>query len=169
MRTHGRLDRDMPAKKPYTAEQEDLIHEAAQRVWNRKFKGHPRAQINMALALGISQQTVSKLLAGEYTPSPKVATEIAVLDGKETLQDLIGEFPVAEAAHVAIASGLPGSEPYKNLTVCIDFHASSKHWSQWTIAAARAGYFGNADFAPPEWALKLDYLEKVMQKARKVS
>jgi DNA-binding XRE family transcriptional regulator len=159
----------MAAKKPYTDEQADLIKEAALRVWNKHFRGQARAQVKMALALGVSQQTISKLIAGEYTPSPKIATEIAVLDGKETLEDLIGDFKEAEHAPAAIAAGLvAGHDPFKNLTVCIDFHASTKHWSPWTIAAARAGFFGNSDFAAPEWASKLDALEKGLERMRKM-
>lgn len=54
-----------------------------------------------------------------------------------------------------------------HLDVCLQFYASSKHWSPWTIAAARAGFFGNSDFAPPEWAGKLDALETALNRARK--
>ncbi len=162
----------MPAKKPYSKEQEVLILEAANRVYAKHFKGQKQAQVKYALAVGLSQQSISKLLNGEYVPSPKIATEIAILDGKESLEDLIGEFPPAEAAHEAIASGLvklEKAEPFRNLTVCIDFYASSKHWSPWTIAAARAGFFGQSDFAPPEWSNKLDQLEKALERARKVA
>jgi len=49
------------------------------------------------------------------------------------------------------------------------FYASSKHWSPWTVAAARAGFFGSTDFAAPEWAGKLDILEKALERARKTS
>jgi DNA-binding XRE family transcriptional regulator len=157
----------MPPKKQYTAEQEIILHEAALRVYNKHFKGQPKAQIKYGLAIGVSQQTVSKLIVGDYTPSPKIATEIAVLDGKESLEELIGEFPVVEAAPAA-ATGAVQSEPFENLSTCINFHKSSKHWSSWTIAAARAGFFGNADFAAPEWTKKLDYLEKALERLRKV-
>ena len=158
----------MAAKKPYSDEQVAIIHEAAERVYNRHFKGQPKAQIKMALSIGVSQQTISKLLAGDYTPSPKIATQIAVLDGKESLEDLIGAYPPAEEAKAALSTGLArGAEPFHNLTICIEFHASSKHWSPWTIAAARAGFFGQADFAAPEWASKLDQLERTLEKARR--
>ncbi len=155
----------MPAKPVFTEDQMDTIHAAATRIWRKQFKDQPKPQVKMALALGISQQSVSKLLKGEYKPGVKVATEIAVLDGKESLEDLVGEFGEAEAAPAAREHGLAG---FANLDVCVQFHSATKHWSAWTIAAARAGYFGHSDFAPPEWVGKLDSLERVLERARKV-
>lgn len=159
----------MPAKPIFTDDQYAAIHTAALRVWRKQFKDQPKAQVKMALALGVSQQSVSKLLKGEYRPGPKVATEIAVLDGKESLEDLIGDFAEstsAAAAYMNFPSGHGAS--FANLDVCIAFHAPTKHWSPWTIAAARSGFFGQADFAPAEWGPKLDALEKVLEKARRV-
>lgn len=158
----------MPAKPVFTEDQIDTIQAAANRIWRKQFKDQPQAQVKMALALGISQQSVSKLLKGEYKPGVKVATEIAVLDGKESLEDLIGEYAGAEAAPAAIENGLTNGSGFVNLDVCISFHAATKHWSPWTVAAARAGFFGNADFAPPEWVGKLDGLERALERARKV-
>jgi len=156
----------MPAKPVFTEEQYEILHSAARRVWKTKFQAEGKTQKEMAFALGVSQQTVSNLLKGTYRPGLKVATEIAILDGKE-LEDLIGDFAAPGAAAVALMNGGLASHPFANLDVCIQFFASSKHWSPWTIAAARAGFFGNADFAPPEWAGKLDHLEKALERARK--
>lgn len=158
----------MPAKPVFTEEQYEVIHLAAQRVWRKHFRDQPKAQVKMALALGISQQSVSKLLKGEYRPGVKVATEIAVLDGKENLEDLVGDFaaPTTSAPVAAPGPGAPASG-FNNLDICLAFFAATKHWSPWTIAAARAGFFGQADFAPAEWEPKLDQLERVLERARK--
>lgn len=157
----------MPAKPIFTDEQYEVLHTAAMRVWRKHFKDQPKAQVKMALALGISQQSVSKLLQGHYRPGIKVATEIAVLDGKEDLEDLVGEF-AAPAAAMPISPQQNGlSSGFANLDTCLAFFANSKHWSPWTIAAARSGFFGQADFAPAEWEPKLDQLEKVLERARR--
>lgn len=156
----------MPAKPSFNEEQYEAIHSAAMRVWRRQFKDQPKSQIKMALALGISQQSVSKLLKGEYRPGIKVASEIAVLDGKEGLEELIGDFAMPATSPNAAYHAAGGSS-FANLDTCIAFHAPTKHWSAWTIAAARAGFFGNADFAPAEWAPKLDHLERILEKARR--
>lgn len=161
----------MPAKPVFNDEQLDTIRRAAMRVFKGKFAGESAPQRKMALALGISQQSVSHLLKGNYRPGVKVATEIAVLDGYNDLEDLVGPFATA-TERKAEGGGMGGHDGdlhgFKNLDVCIQFHAATKHWSPWTIAAARAGFFGQADFAPPEWSGKLDTLEKVMEKARKM-
>ncbi len=158
----------MPAKPIFTDDQYEVIHAAALRVYRKQFKDQPKSQIKMALALGISQQSVSKLLKGEYRPGPKVAADIAVLDGKEDLSDLIGDFAAPSAA-LTLSPSLNGTAAFNfgNLDTCIAFHAPTKHWSPWTIAAARAGYFGTSDFAPAEWGPKLDTLEKLLEKGRK--
>jgi DNA-binding XRE family transcriptional regulator len=156
----------MPAKPIFTDEQCDILHAAAQRVWRKHFKDQPKPQIKMALALGISQQSVSKLLLGHYRPGVKVATEIAVLDGKESLEDLIGDFAAPSSAPPAYTNGPPTFE-FKNLDTCLAFFSATKHWSPWTIAAARHGFFGNNDFSPAEWEPKLDQLEKLLERARK--
>lgn len=137
----------------------EIIHATAKRVWAR-FQKEKKTQEDLALAIGISQQSVSNLIKGSYRPGLQPARQIALLDGKK-LEDLVGEFATVAAA------GPDGN--YANLDVCIQFHGASKHWSPWTIAAARHGYFGLADFAPPEWAAKLDMLETALQKARKTN
>ena len=161
--------RKMPAKPAFSREQQDVILETARRVWREKFswmkrrtKDHPPGQEAMALALGLTQQSVSSLLKGKYHPGVKVARAIANLDG-HTLEQLIGDFAEPDAEPLEVAK----HQAFANLDVCVQFHASTKHWSPWTLAAARAGYFGNADFPAPEWATKLDALEKALERARK--
>jgi DNA-binding XRE family transcriptional regulator len=163
----------MPAKPVFKPDEYEEIVAAAHRVWQTQFKAHKKTQEEMALALGITQQSVSNLLRGTYHPGIKVARAIANLDGK-TLEQLIGDYAQPEGAPMQLAEAVAlgyspatTSQQFPNLTTCLQFHASSKHWSPWTIAAARAGFFGNADFAPPEWSGKLDHLEKALEKARK--
>lgn len=162
----------MPAKPVFTEEQHEIVHLAAQRVFRKHFKDQSnKPQVKMALALGISQQSVSKLLSGIYKPSLKVATEIAVLDGKESLEELIGEYATAAASHLP-PTGSSGSftgDPYPNLGTCVAFYATKQKWNPWTIAAARAGYFGPGDFDAPDWKTKLDVLEKTLDRARKTA
>lgn len=157
----------MAAKPIFTEEQFDTLQRTAKKLFRDKFQAHGKGQKEMALALGITQQSVSNLMRGTYRPGLQVATELETLAGIE-LEDLVGPFaaPSPAATHAATQAPQAG---FVNLDVCISFHASSKHWSPWTIAAARAGFFGNADFAPPEWAGKLDLLEKALEKARKTA
>jgi DNA-binding XRE family transcriptional regulator len=159
----------MPAKPVFNDDQLDTIRMAARRVYKAKFEKEPAPQRKMALALGVSQQSISALLKGNYRPGVKVATEIAILDGHNDLEDLVGPFATPADRRAEVSGGHDGDpHGFKNLDVCIQFHAATKHWSPWTIAAARAGFFGQADFAPPEWSGKLDTLERVMEKARKM-
>lgn len=155
----------MAGKPVFTEEQRDILRATARRIWNR-FKKEGKTQEELALALGISQQSVSAMIKGDYSPGVKPARALANLDGA-TLEMLIGDFGVPEGSPGSAPSHATGGSGFKNLDVCIDFHAASKHWSPWTVAAAKAGFFGNADFAPPEWAGKLDSLEKAMERARK--
>lgn len=134
----------------------------------KKEKDHPGGQEAYALALGVTQQTVSNLLKGTYHPGAAVAAAIANLDG-QTLEQLVGDFVHPESENQASSAAQSPSDSFSNLSTCIAFYAASKHWSPWTIAAARAGYFGQADFAPPEWAAKLDVLEKTLEKGRKMA
>lgn len=159
----------MPAKAVFTKEQHKLIQQAAVRVWEAQFKDLSSPQKKMALALKVSQQSVSNLLKGKYKPGLRVADEIATLDGKNTLEELVGPYGEEEVAAASGGERRPVVEhgPFANLNVCVQFFASTKHWSAWTVAAARAGFFGNSDFQPPEWASKLDKLEVALERARK--
>lgn len=169
------------AKPAFNDEQQEILHAAAKRVWKQKFQAENKTQEEFALSLGLSQQSVSALLKGTYRPGLVPARAIANLDGK-TLEQLVGDFghvqvtvvndkapdsrePVALLGPSPITGHAPGA--FKNLDVCLQFYAATKHWSAWTVAAARAGFFGNSDFAPPEWAGRLDKLEVALERARK--
>ncbi len=151
----------MAGKPVFTEEQHEVLHACALRVWKR-FKADKKTQEDLALALGISQQSVSDLLKGSYRPGYRPARMLANLDGKK-LEQLLEGFSFEEPVQAETVR--TGS--FANLDVCIQFYASSKHWSPWTVAAARAGFFGGADFAPPEWAAKLDVLERALDRSRK--
>jgi DNA-binding XRE family transcriptional regulator len=165
----------MPAKPLFSNVQHKLLQEAAIRVWESQFKGQKGGQKKMALSLGVSQQAVSNLLRGTYRPGLRVANEIATLDGRNTLEELIGAYgkgdeePEPATGHKRPARSSADEGAFANLTTCIRFFAGTRHWSAWTVAAARAGYFGGEDFEPPAWADKLDYLEKLMNQGRKAS
>lgn len=153
----------MAGKSIFNDEQRAILRSTARRIWQEQFKRHGKTQEEFALALGISQQSASGLIRGEYNPGLKPAKALANLEGT-TLEQLIGEYAEASPSP-GVAATHHGT--FRNLDVCIDFHASSKHWSPWTIAAARAGFFGQSDFAAPEWATKLDTLERSLERARK--
>lgn len=156
----------MPAKKVFTDEQNDIIHATALRVWKR-FKNEGKKQEHLAHALGITQQSVSNLIKGTYHPGLKVAKDLAILDGKE-LDDLIGDYAESMPPAISTAAMISANgAAFINLDVCVQFHAGTRVWSPWTIAAARAGVFGSTDFPAPEWADKLDHLEKALERARK--
>ncbi len=163
----------MAAKPIFNAEQQEIIRVTARKVYKAQFKpikatkDHPGGQEAMALALGVTQQTISSLVSptGKYNPGMRVASAIANLDG-QTLEQLIGEFTDPDAPVLMPTNGAPSG--FANLDVCIQFHSSTKHWSPWTIAAARSGFFGSSDFAAPEWVAKLDTLEKALERVRKI-
>ena len=162
----------MPAKPVFNQEQLDILQATAKKVFAAQFKwmkadkaaGKMGGQEAMALALGITQQSVSALMTGRYKPGVKVARGIANLEG-HTLEQLVGDFADPEPAPTAGATGHPNT--FRGLETCVEFHASTRHWSPWTLASARAGIFGLVDFPAPEWTPKLDALEKVLEKARK--
>lgn len=170
----------MPTKPTFSPAQQQVIKAAAQRVWRKRFKWmkktdeHPAGQEAMALALGISQQSVSALLKpdGKYNPGEKVAAAIANLDG-QTLQQLIGDYEseLADDPKAKKRAALQAAigATFENLEACIRYHAGEKEWSPWTLAAARGGFFGPTDFPAREWTEKLDHLEKALERARKAS
>jgi DNA-binding XRE family transcriptional regulator len=149
----------MPKKKTFSDDQYDAIFEAAQRV-RKKFK----TQELMALGLGLSQQSVANLLIGKYRPSVQYAREIAILDGR-TLEDLVGEGVPGTAYGDGISP--VASSHFPNLETCLRFFQKQKTWSPWTVACARAAFFGSTDHEPPEWEKRLDGLETSLAKLRK--
>ena len=161
------------AKPAFNEEQQEILHMTAKRVWKLKFQADNKTQEEFALSLGLSQQSVSSLLKGTYRPGVVPARAIANLDGK-TLEQLVGDFaqqpvknepdPIRSRPQLAPVAALIS---FRNLDTCIQFYAATKLWSTWTVAAARAGYFGTSDFAPPEWATRLDKLESVLDRSRK--
>lgn len=157
----------MAAKPIFTEEQHEILHTALLRVWNR-YKREGKTQADLAQELGITQQTVSTFIKGTYRPSIRVATDVALLDGK-TLEELVGDYGRPSAYPGSHApKGVDASE-YPNLDACVRFFVANKTWSPWTLAAARAGFFGPSDHEPPQWAEKLDVLEKVLERARRTS
>lgn len=149
----------MAGKPTFTAAQFKILQDTA-----KKLKKGFVKQEQMALALGITQQSLSALLAGKYKPGVQVAANIANLAG-QTLEDLVGPYAVPGAD--SSSSALPSSSRgMANLDVCIQFHRGMRAWSPWTVEAARAGYFGPSDFHPSEWPAKLDTLEQVLRDAR---
>jgi transcriptional regulator with XRE-family HTH domain len=156
----------MSGKSIFTDEQRDILRATARRIWLDRFKKQGKTQEEFALSLGISQQSASALIRGEYNPGLKPAKALANLEGT-TLEQLIGDYAETSVQPGSGPTHHSGSSTFKNLDICIGFYASSKHWSAWTVAAARAGFFGQSDFAPPEWAGKLDALEKSLERARK--
>ena len=94
------------AKAAFNEEQQEILHATAKRVWKLKFQAENKTQEEFALALGLSQQSVSALLKGTYRPGLVPARAIANLDGK-TLEQLVGDF-----GHVVPTTGTASSEPH---------------------------------------------------------
>jgi DNA-binding XRE family transcriptional regulator len=154
----------MAAKRAFTDEQYDSLIAAVRRALADKKRF--RNQEALALALKLTQPSLSAMLHGKWKPGITTARAIANLEGM-TLEDMIGPFAEDDGAPVAPRSGdLPG---FTNLKKCIEFYAGSKHWSPWTIAAAQAGFYGTTDFTPPQWEGKLDQLERALEKVRRGS
>ena len=152
----------MGAKRVFTEEQYETLNAAVRRALANK-KRFPNQEA-LALALNLTQPSLSALKHRKWKPGVTTARAIANLEGM-TLEDMIGPFADEPAPAASNTNGVGGELP--GLTRCLEFYAGSKHWSTWTVAAARAGFFGLSDFAPPQWEAKLDYLEKALEKARK--
>lgn len=153
----------MPAKNPFTDKQHDILLKAVTRASldKRRFKN----QEQLALAIGMTQPSLSAYLQGKWRAGVEKAKGIAHLEGV-TLEELVGPYKKEKAVKPSKKT-LRGD--YPNLDTCIDFYATTHAWSAWTIAAAHAGFYGPEDFTPPKWAEKLDALEKMLEKARKVA
>ena len=151
----------MPAKTPFSDKQHEVLLRAVTRASQdkKRFKN----QEQLALAVGMTQPSLSAYLLGKWRVGIEKAKGIAHLEGV-TLEELIGPYKKEKAA-LASKKKLRGD--YPNLDTCIDFYATTHSWSPWTVAAAHAGFYGPEDFPPPKWAQKLDELEKVMETSRK--
>lgn len=128
----------------------------------RRFKN----QAELAAALGLSQPALSNLIHGKWAPGIRTAQAIAQLDGYADVAGLIGPI-VPQSKGSAVPSSALSAERYPNLEACIAYWAPSKVWSPWTVAAARAGYWGDADLSPQDWAGRLDELERILENGRK--
>lgn len=150
-------------RETFDRRQKTLIHKVAREVFADKFRGKDKPQTKMALALGISQTSVSALLRGNYTPSVPIAEELAVLAGYESLREMVGDYfqpgtkegDEARAVAQMVATGVTR---YPNLRTCIEFH--QRRWAPYVIAAAEAGFFKGEDVAPKDWEGRLDELER---------
>ena len=152
----------MAAKRAFNDEQYDTLIAAVRRALANK-KRYPNQEA-LALALNLTQPSLSAMINGKWRPGVTTARAIANLEGM-TLEDMIGPYADDPAPVVRPNGAMPGG--FTNLTKCVEFYAGSKQWSPWTIAAAQAGYFGTTDFTPPQWEGKLDQLERALERARK--
>lgn len=124
----------------------------------RRFKSEGLTQEELAKALDLTQPSVSRLKNGAWRPGLTTARYIAQLEGK-TLEDLVGPVRLdVDAIETAQTTMLTGR--FQNLEAAIRYHQDESRWSPWTLASARAGFFGDKDFAPADWTEKLDELEK---------
>lgn len=151
-----------PKKKPLFAPYQVKILVDTIKKHRKEFKN----QSDLAKSLKLTQPALSNLLAGKWKPGMTTALAIAELDGQE-LVDLIG--PLQSGADVPPSGLLPLSDEdrFHNIDVCVKFWHGRKTWSAWTIAAAKAGLFGDQDFPAPEWQPRLDRLEKALSDVRK--
>ena len=153
-----------PKRKPLFAPYQIKILLDTVKKHRKDFKN----QSDLAKAIGLTQPALSNLLSNKWKPGMTTALAIAELDGQE-LVDLVGPLQGAEPP----ASGaLPLSEDhpetrFHNIDVCVKFWNGKKTWSPWTIAAAKAGVYGDQDLPAPEWQPKLDKLEKALLDVRK--
>jgi hypothetical protein len=103
------------------------------------------------------------MLSGKWRPGLTTARHIASLE-KLDLEDLLPDW--SSPPSLRPSSGARG-DARPNLEKCLVWHEDENRWSEWTIAAARAGVYGTGDFAKSEWVGKLDHLEKALDRARK--
>lgn len=153
--TLGKMPRNIFSKKEC-----DILIQVLERH-RRRFKN----QTEMAMALDLTQPSLSAILLGKWTPGESTARHIAALD-KTTLEELLPDWEASEAES-APATSKASRGAFPMLETCVTFYSTTKQWSPWTIAAARAGYFGPRDFPAPDWASRLDKLEAHMAKGKR--
>lgn len=167
----GMKSRGKPAVSSHvTPARSELFTDAQVRLLVETVARHRRKhknQAELAAALGISQPALSNLLHGKWAPGMKTATAIAQLDGYATLEGLIGPIVVAAPVAQRPPPSAPPEERYPRLEACLAYWSGQKTWSPWTVAAARAGFWGDADLTPQEWHERLDDLERILENGRK--
>ena len=154
----------MPAKSSFSQKQHEILLSVVRRAAENKKKWKNQEQL--ALAIGITQPSLSGYLGGKWKPGVKIARGIAHLEGT-TLEDLVGPFGEKDEEEKPSRARRVEASGHPNLELCVQFHASTHVWSPWTIAATRAGYFGPEDYPAPKWPERLNALEAAMEKARK--
>lgn len=153
----------MPAKSVFTAKQRKILQVTLGELIAKY------GQKGLETKLKIKQQSISDLMSGKYAPSYATAVLIAKHAGT-TLEMLVGELGAIDASQpLPLGWAPPPLRPgaFPNLDLCIGFMRDRKTWSPWTVAAARAGFFGEADLPAPDWEARLDTLEKALERARK--
>lgn len=148
----------MPAKQVFTDDQVDILLGVV-----RRHQKNFRNQTELAKALGITQPALSSMLARKWDPGVTTARHIATLERL----DLEGLLPDWKGAPATMRPGGASQPDRPNLDKCLLWHEDEARWSPWTIAAAREGVYGTGDFAKAEWVMKLDALEKALQRVRK--
>jgi DNA-binding XRE family transcriptional regulator len=150
----------MPKKVTFTDEQIETLFAVLEKA--AKDKKRFKNQEALALAVGLTQPSLSALLRHKWRPGVTTARAIANLAG-ETLEDMIGPLDGPDAERPSTGAL---AVAFANLETCIRFYSGTKSWSPWTIAAARSGFFGETDFPAPSWPEKLDGLEQCLAKLR---
>ena len=142
----------MPAKSTFSDEEVDILVGVV-----RKHLKRFRNQTELAKAIDITQPSLSSLLSGKWSPGLTTARHIAELE-RVDLEHLLPNFRADRQA---------GGLELPNLEKCLSWHEDENRWSSWTVACARAGVYGDADFQKAEWVTRLDALEKTLDKVRK--
>jgi DNA-binding XRE family transcriptional regulator len=148
----------MSEKSPFSAEQAEKLFALLDTLVAQKGPGKKwRNEREMAADIGVAQQSLNGLIKRSWTPSVRAAHGIARASGIE-LRDVVGNMPgVTDQTF----------DDYPNLDVCVRFHTGEKTWSPWTLAAARAGFFGAQDWPARAWVERLDRLETALAKLKR--
>ncbi len=143
-----------PHQLSLTDQQLNRLREVARKVFEERFANQPQPQATFGKAIGgMSQAQVSEFLNGHAGISVPRAESLAQLAGFD-LRDIVGEYGLALAQQFT---------RYPSLGVCIAYWGPS-HWPDWTVSAARSGFFGPEDVSPSEWQERLDRLTDYLNK-----
>lgn len=160
----GKVKKPRKRAQLFTEIQLKILIDTVRRA-QRKFKAQGLTQEELAKALDLTQPSVSRLLSGAWKPGLTTARYIAQLEGK-SLEDLIGPVKL-DHEEIGPTSGALAMGRFANLEACVRYHQDEKRWSPWTLASARAGFFGEDDFAPSAWTNKLDELERSLNTVKR--